>query len=84
VDLPGELASYIRDNTQNYGKAKLVLKRNKFWVESPHREVLTALLEDEDVALVGGGGYKGVCLRGSQARGGGQKEVWRKDKRAFN
>jgi hypothetical protein len=83
VNLPSELAGYIRSNTQNYGKAKLVLKRNKFWVESPHREVLETLLEDEGVAQVrrrGGGGGKAsnqcvcTCGKGRTRRSGLQEE----------
>jgi hypothetical protein len=78
VNLPSELAGYIRSNTQNYGKAKLVLKRNKFWVESPHREVLETLLEDEGVAQVRrrGGGWEGqqsMCLHMWQRQ---NKEEW--------
>ncbi len=46
VSLPPVIERFIRQATQNYGKAKLVLKRNKFWVESSHPDVLNKLLAD--------------------------------------
>ena len=46
VPLSREAAAFIRKATQNYGKAKLVLKRNRFWVESGHAAVLRRLLAD--------------------------------------
>jgi hypothetical protein len=39
VQLSDEVKAFIRDSTQNYGKVKLVLKRNKFYVESPYPDV---------------------------------------------
>ena len=66
-ELPDSVATFVRECTKRYGKAKLVLKSNKFYVESEHPSVLRELLRDpeisrarvsEDVgaAAAGGGG----------------------------
>jgi Helicase conserved C-terminal domain/Type III restriction enzyme, res subunit len=60
--LPKQVKTFVRDCTQKYGKAKLVLKHNKFYVESEFHTVLRELLRDpiiaqarvtEDVATTG-------------------------------
>ena len=48
--LPKQVKSFIRDCTQKYGKAKLVLKHNKFYVESEFPMVLRELLRDPTIA----------------------------------
>ena len=45
VKLSEDIKSFIRNSTGNYGKAKLVLQKNKFFVESPFPEVLKILLK---------------------------------------
>ncbi|EED93146.1 predicted protein, partial [Thalassiosira pseudonana CCMP1335] len=45
--LPDGVAAFIRECTKRYGKAKLVLKHNKFYVESEHPAVLRELLRDD-------------------------------------
>jgi DNA excision repair protein ERCC-3 len=37
--LPKEMIRFIHDSTANYGKVKLVLKKNRYYVESPFPEV---------------------------------------------
>ena len=37
--LPKEMIKFIHDSTANYGKVKLVLKKNRYFVESPFPEV---------------------------------------------
>lgn len=37
--LPKEILDFIRGSTQNYGKVKLVLQKNRYFVESPFPEV---------------------------------------------
>lgn len=37
--LPKEMINFIHDSTANYGKVKLVLKKNRYFVESPFPEV---------------------------------------------
>jgi DNA excision repair protein ERCC-3 len=44
--LPDDLKDFIIDSTKSYGRARLVLKQNKFWVESADPVVLQTLLRD--------------------------------------
>lgn len=48
--LPKEVKKFVRECTSKYGKAKLVLKHNKFYVESEFPEVLRELLRDPTIA----------------------------------
>lgn len=45
VSLSSDIKDFIKASTGNYGKAKMVLQRNKFYVESAYPDVLKALLE---------------------------------------
>lgn len=47
VPVPDEIATFIRECTRSYGKVKLVLKKNKHYIESSHAETLRLLLQDE-------------------------------------
>lgn len=44
--IPQGIVDFIKLCTLSYGKVKLVLKHNKYFVESPHPEVLQKLLKD--------------------------------------
>lgn len=44
--VPKGIIEFIQLCTLSYGKVKLVLKHNKYFVESPHPEVLQKLLKD--------------------------------------
>ncbi|RDX57483.1 DNA helicase [Lentinus brumalis] len=46
VPVPESIVSFIRERTLSYGKVKLVLKHNKYFVESSHPETLQFLLKD--------------------------------------
>ncbi|KAL2648529.1 hypothetical protein AAZV13_05G178400 [Glycine max] len=48
--LPKEMVKFIHDSTANYGKVKLVLKKNRYFIESPFPEVLKTLLRDETIS----------------------------------
>ena len=48
--LPSQIKKFVRDCTSKYGKAKLVLKHNKFYVESEFPMVLRELLRDPTIA----------------------------------
>lgn len=48
--LPSSVKKFIRECTKQYGKAKLVLKFNKFYVESENPQVLRDLLRDPIIA----------------------------------
>lgn len=45
VKLSEKIKEFIQESTGNYGKAKLVLQKNKFFVESPYPDVLKVLLK---------------------------------------
>lgn len=46
VPVPESIAKFIHDCTVSYGKVKLVLKHNKYFVESSHPEIVQKLLKD--------------------------------------
>ncbi|GAX74989.1 hypothetical protein CEUSTIGMA_g2435.t1 [Chlamydomonas eustigma] len=62
VQLGEEVKTFIRSSTQNYGKVKLVLKRNKFYVESPYPEVLKELMKDSVISKARLEGEEGVLV----------------------
>lgn len=43
------MVRFIRDCTKHYGKVKLVLKHNKYYVESTHADILQNLLKDNAI-----------------------------------
>ncbi|TFK98681.1 DNA helicase [Pterulicium gracile] len=47
VPVPESITEFIRDRTLSYGKVKLVLKHNKYFVESSHPATLQILLKDK-------------------------------------
>jgi DNA excision repair protein ERCC-3 len=47
VPVPDSVAKLIRECTLSYGKVKLVLKQNRYYVESQHPSILQRLLRDE-------------------------------------
>lgn len=49
VPVPDSIVAFIRGCTLSYGKVKLVLKHNKYFVESSHPETLQLLLKDRVV-----------------------------------
>ena len=73
--LPATVSKFIQDCTSKYGKAKLVLKHNKMYVESEHPMVLRELLRDPTIAQAriqdaqegGGGGDKDGFITSSKA-----------------
>lgn len=46
TSIPTGIEEFIRLCTLSYGKVKLVLKHNKYFIESPHPEILQKLLKD--------------------------------------
>ncbi|KAL5511049.1 SSL2 [Sanghuangporus vaninii] len=46
VPVPDTIVSFIRERTMSYGKVKLVLKHNKYFIESSHPDTLQHLLKD--------------------------------------
>ncbi|CAE6415721.1 unnamed protein product [Rhizoctonia solani] len=49
VPVPDTVVRFIRDCTKHYGKVKLVLKHNKYYVESTHADILQNLLKDNAI-----------------------------------
>ncbi|KAL1920170.1 uncharacterized protein VTP21DRAFT_1316 [Calcarisporiella thermophila] len=47
VAIPEAIVQYIRQCTISYGKVKLVLKHNRYFVESSYPEILQRLLKDD-------------------------------------
>lgn len=41
--LPKEMIEFIQESTSNYGKVKLVLKKNRYFVESPYQEARSSV-----------------------------------------
>ncbi|KAG0335304.1 DNA repair helicase RAD25 [Podila horticola] len=74
VPVPESILELIRDCTLSYGKVKLVLKHNRYFVESSHPEMLQTLLRDnvirearlvsDDDANAGGGLMTGKAPNG--------------------
>ncbi|WFD38939.1 DNA helicase [Malassezia japonica] len=50
VPVPKSVLDFIREYTASFGKIKLVLRQNKYFVESSHPEILQMLLRDEVIA----------------------------------
>lgn len=46
VPVPKPVLDFIREYTMSFGKIKLVLKQNRYFVESSHPEILQMLLRD--------------------------------------
>ncbi|KAI6025593.1 P-loop containing nucleoside triphosphate hydrolase protein [Pisolithus orientalis] len=49
VPVPESITSLIRERTHSYGKVKLVLKHNKYYIESTYPETLQFLLKDKTI-----------------------------------
>lgn len=47
VPVPESIIKFIRECTLSYGKVKLVLKHNKYFIESTYPETLQYLLKDD-------------------------------------
>ena len=50
VPVPESITQFIRQCTLSYGKVKLVLKHNRYYVESSHPETLQMLLKDQIIS----------------------------------
>ncbi|KAL9650647.1 hypothetical protein ABK040_016364 [Willaertia magna] len=50
VTLSDAVKGFIKDVTKKYGNVKLVLQKNRFFVESPSRDILRKIYEDKIIA----------------------------------
>ena len=48
--LSQELVDFIMACTKSYGKVKIVLKENRYWIESGHVDILKVLLKDQAIS----------------------------------
>ena len=74
VPVPESIVTFIRDCTISYGKVKLVLKHNKYFVESNHPDTLQMLLKDPEIREArfipddeAAGGAAGSIIQASKA-----------------
>lgn len=74
-DLPESVATFVRECTKRYGKAKLVLKSNKFYVESEHPSVLRELLRDPEISRARVSEDVGTAAGAGGGGGAGEKDV---------
>jgi DNA excision repair protein ERCC-3 len=50
TNIPQEVISFIQESTSTFGKAKIVLKNNAYYIESKYPEVLRELLKNPMIA----------------------------------
>ncbi|XP_053203628.1 general transcription and DNA repair factor IIH helicase subunit XPB-like [Panonychus citri] len=49
TSIPNGIVEFIKECTVSYGKVKLVLKHNRYFIESPFPHILQKLLKDETI-----------------------------------
>lgn len=60
--LPGEIKSFILKCTRAFGKVKLVLKHNRYFLETPDNKILQKLLQDEIIGAQRVGGNEDIIV----------------------
>ncbi|GAT27773.1 TFIIH complex helicase Ssl2 [Aspergillus luchuensis] len=68
--LPDTIKSFILDFTKSYGKIKVVLKHNRFFVESTDPAMLQMLLQDEVIGSQRLKGTEGIIQQAAPKMGG--------------
>lgn len=68
--LPAEIKSFILDCTRAFGKVKLVLKHNRYFLETPDSKVLQKLVQDEVIASLRVGGNGEIITEKAPKTGG--------------
>ncbi|KAK3171450.1 transcription factor TFIIH complex ERCC-3 subunit [Lepraria neglecta] len=68
--LPEEIRSFILECTQAFGKVKLVLKHNRYYLETPDNKVLQKLLQDEVISAQTTGETAGIITEKAPKMGG--------------
>ena len=68
--LPETIKSFILDFTKSYGKIKVVLKHNRFFVESTDPSMLQMLLQDEVIGPQRLQGTEGITQQAAPQMGG--------------
>ncbi|CAJ0550178.1 Ff.00g101080.m01.CDS01 [Fusarium sp. VM40] len=70
TELPPSIRKFIASCTKSYGKVKLVLKNNKYFVESIDAEILQMLLKDEIIGPLRVQGSDQITTMRAPALGG--------------
>ncbi|KAI7768169.1 hypothetical protein LZL87_012018 [Fusarium oxysporum] len=70
TELPQTIKEFIRSCTKSYGKVKLVLKSNKYFVESSDTDVLQTLLKDNIIGPLRVNGSDEITTTCAPALGG--------------
>ncbi|KAK1835171.1 hypothetical protein QBC39DRAFT_423754 [Podospora conica] len=73
TEIPQSIRSFIEEYTMRFGKVKLVLKGNKFYVESADEQMLARLLNDEVIGklrVVSSGDGGGLTVTQAPKMGG--------------
>ncbi|MCJ1461215.1 transcription factor TFIIH complex ERCC-3 subunit [Mycoblastus sanguinarius] len=68
--LPAEIRSFILECTQAFGKVKLVLKHNRYFLETPDNKVLQKLVQDEVIGAQRTGESEGIITEKAPKLGG--------------
>lgn len=68
--LPVEIKSFILECTRAFGKVKLVLKHNRYFLETPDSKVLQKLLQDEIIGAQRLGGNDSIITEKAPTSGG--------------
>ena len=68
--LPAEIKSFILDCTRAFGKVKLVLKHNRYFLETPDSKILQKLVQDEVIASLRVGGRGEIITERAPKIGG--------------
>ena len=67
--VPAEIQSFILECTRAFGKVKLVLKHNRYFLETPDNKVLQKLLKDEVIGAQRLGGNADIITEKAPALG---------------
>ncbi|MCJ1335907.1 DNA repair helicase RAD25 [Bachmanniomyces sp. S44760] len=68
--LPEEIKEFILRSTQAFGRVKLVLKHNKYFLETPDTKVLQKLIQDEVIGKERVEGSEGILTEKAPKMGG--------------
>ena len=60
--MPAGVEEFVRMCTSSYGKVKLVLKHNKYYLETAHLDVLQSLLKDPVLSSARFQGYESILI----------------------
>ncbi|RSL54998.1 putative DNA repair helicase ercc3 [Fusarium duplospermum] len=70
TELPPSIKKFILSCTASYGKVKLVLKNNRYFVESMDREILQMLLKDKVIKKFRLRGSRKIAISAAPVMGG--------------